>query len=287
MARPLRIQFPGALYHITSRGDRKEDIFHDRHDRMIFLEIFESIIFRYNWLCHAFCLMNNHYHLLIETLDANLSEGMRQLNGIYTQKHNIIHQTVGHVFQGRYKSILIEKESHLLTLCRYIVLNPVRANLVKDPKEWEWSSYHVTSGISSKFRFISTDWILSQFDKANKINAQEFYKQFILEGIGQESPLSRDRKSVILGSAKFINKMSKYLKEKVKIKEIIREERFISRPALSLQFNDSMTKKERDMQIYIAHINYGYRLNEIADYLQLHYSTVSRLFKQVLLHKKS
>ena len=164
MARPLRIQFPGALYHITSRGDRKEDIFHDRHDRIIFLEILESLITRYNWLCHAFCLMNNHYHLLIETIDSNLAEGMRQLNGIYTQKHNIMHETVGHVFQGRYKSILIEKESYLLILCRYIVLNPVRANVVRDPLEWEWSSYHVTAGFSDKPRFISTDWILSQFD---------------------------------------------------------------------------------------------------------------------------
>ena len=127
MARPLRIQYDGALYHVASRGNERRIIFKDDSDRTAFLDILLKVNKRYNWLCHSYCLMDNHYHAIIETLDGNLSEGMRQLNGIYTQAFNRRHKRVGHVFQGRYKSILIQKESHLLEVCRYVVLNPVRA----------------------------------------------------------------------------------------------------------------------------------------------------------------
>ena len=108
MARPLRIEFEGALYHVTSRGNKKEAIYLDDMDRLIFLEVLSDVCQRYNWVCHAYCLMTNHYHLLIETPDANLSVGMRHLNGVYTQKFNFHHGRVGHVYQGRYKGILVE-----------------------------------------------------------------------------------------------------------------------------------------------------------------------------------
>ena len=127
MVRPLRIEFAGALYHITSRGNERQDIYRDDTDRQQFLSILGDCIQKYNWHCHAFCLMSNHYHLLIETAAPTLSKGMRQLNGVYTQFHNIRHKRVGHLFQGRYKAILVEKEYYLLELSRYIVLNPVRA----------------------------------------------------------------------------------------------------------------------------------------------------------------
>ena len=130
MARPLRIEFDGALYHVTSRGNKREDIYLDDIDRLIFLDVLAEVCRRFNWVCHAYCQMTNHYHLLIETPDANLSLGMRHLNGVYTQKFNYHHDRVGHVFQGRYKGILVEKEAHLLELARYIVLNPVRARMV-------------------------------------------------------------------------------------------------------------------------------------------------------------
>ena len=111
MARPLRLEFPGAIYHITSRGNAREDIFVDDRDREVFLSVLTDTVDRYNWLCHAYCLMDNHYHLLIETPDPTLSLGMRQLNGVYTQAFNRMHHRVGHIFQGRYKSILVEKLS--------------------------------------------------------------------------------------------------------------------------------------------------------------------------------
>ena len=148
MARPLRLEFPGALYHVTSRGNQRGNIFDDNDDRRQFLLVLQEVCHRYNWICHAYCLMSNHYHLLIETPDGNLSQGMRQLNGVYTQYFNRRHGRVGHVFQGRYKGILVDKNSYLLELARYIVLNPVRAGLVRSAREWPWSSYRATAGLT-------------------------------------------------------------------------------------------------------------------------------------------
>ena len=130
MARPLRLEYPGAVYHLTSRGNARQDIFAGDADREKFLSILAATVGRYKWLCHAYCLMDNHYHLLLETPDPNLSLGMRMLNGVYTQTFNRDHQRVGHVFQGRYKAVLVEKDAHLVELCRYIVLNPVAAGMV-------------------------------------------------------------------------------------------------------------------------------------------------------------
>ena len=141
MARPLRIEYDGALYHITSRGNERKAIFRDDEDRKNFLDNLLKVDERFNWICHAYCLMNNHYHLIIETPDGNLSGGMRQLNGIYTQYFNRRHKRAGHIFQGRYKAVLIEKESYLLEVSRYVVLNPVRAKAVETPEDWQWSSY--------------------------------------------------------------------------------------------------------------------------------------------------
>ena len=141
MARPLRLELAGGLYHVTSRGDRREDIYFDGEDRETWLRIFAAVCARYDWVCHAWCQMTNHYHIVVETRAGNLAAGMRQLNGVYTQSVNRRHGRVGHVFQGRYKAILVERDSYLLELARYVVLNPVRAGLVADLADWPWSSY--------------------------------------------------------------------------------------------------------------------------------------------------
>lgn len=126
MARPLRLEFPGAVYHITSRGNEKNPIFLSNKDRTLFLNTLEKTIDKYKWVCHAYCLMDNHYHLLIDTPLPNLSSGMRQLNSVYTQAFNKRHKRIGHLYQGRFKAIVIDKESYLLEVARYVVLNPVR-----------------------------------------------------------------------------------------------------------------------------------------------------------------
>ena len=146
MSRPVRIQFEGALYHVTSRGDRREPIYEDNDDRSAFLDILGEVSETFNWICHAYCLMTNHYHLVIETPDGNLSKGMRQLNGVYTQASNRRHKRTGHLFQGRYKAILVDADAYLLELTRYVVLNPVRAGMVDEPGNWPWSSYQAMIG---------------------------------------------------------------------------------------------------------------------------------------------
>ena len=162
MARPLRVEYAGALYHVTSRGNARKPIFKDEEDRKIFLRLLDRVNQRFHWLCHAYCLMDNHYHLVIETPEGNLTKGMRQLNGVYTQAFNRQHHRVGHLFQGRYKSILVERESYLLEVCRYVVLNPVRAKAVEKPEAWRWSSYRGTGGLEKPQACLTTDWILGQ-----------------------------------------------------------------------------------------------------------------------------
>jgi len=280
MARPLRIEFPGALYHITSRGDKKQRIFEDHRDREAFLDILASALEQCNWLCHSYCLMDNHYHLLIETPDGNLSYGMRQLNGVYTQRYNRTPHTVGHLLQGRYKAILVEKDTYLLEVSRYMVLNPVRAQLVTYPWEWKWSSYLATAGATGAPNFLTTDWILSQFhEKKNK--AQQIYREFVISGMEKEAPWKGLKGRVILGKDEFVAKIRGHLGEKETIKEIPRVERFAARPALSRVFAQTRDKRERNRKLYAAHVTYGYTLKEIADYLRIHYSTVSKAVKNL------
>ena len=281
MSRPLRIEFPGAVYHITSRGNAREPIFTEEGDFADFLNILCTIVKRYNWILHSYCLMNNHYHLLIETPEGNLSRGMRQLNGIYTQKFNRKHNRVGHILQGRYKSILVEKDSHLLELCRYVVLNPVMAKIAKRPEEWRWSSYKATLGRDKGSPCLTTDWILSQFHK-DRETARERYKIFVREGIKSESPWKDMRGEMLLGSQTFIEKHKKLITEKEEIKEIPKAQRYATRPSLDEIFKKAeQDKASIDRAIYNAYTAYGYRLKEIGDHLDVHYSTVSRAIKRM------
>jgi len=149
MARPLRIEFAGAIYHVTSRGNGRQRIFLDDRDNRLFLELLGNTLERFQWVCHAYCLMVNHYHLMIETPEANLSKGMHHLNASFSQAHNKRHGAVGHLLQGRFKSIVVDRESYLLELARYVVLNPVRAGMVARPEDWPWSSYRHTAGLTA------------------------------------------------------------------------------------------------------------------------------------------
>jgi len=202
MSRPLRIEYDGALYHLTSRGNERKAIFKDDTDRQLFLSTLAQVVQRFHWLCHAYCLMDNHYHLVVETPDASLSKGMRQLNGVYTQAFNRRHRRVGHLFQGRFKGILIQKESHILEVCRYVVLNPVAAAMVKDPREWAWSSYRATSGQSPASGWLTVDEVLGQFSK-RRSSAQKKYRQFVREGIGRPSIWENLEAQSLLGEEGF------------------------------------------------------------------------------------
>lgn len=277
MARPLRIEYPEAVYHVTSRGNGRSKIFAGDQNRGKFLAVLDSVVTRYNWLCYTYCLMGNHYHLLIETPDTNLSIGMRQLNGVYTQSYNRRHKKTGHVFQGRYKAILIQKENHLIELCRYVALNPVRATMAERPEDWKWSSYAATCGLKKASEFLKVEWILGQFgDEVG--TAQKRYKEFVIAGIQKESPWGEIQGQILMGKTGFIEKFNGLLVDKEKIKEIPRQQRYLGRPSLSEIFNETegKDKRIRNINIQIAHLKFGYTLKEIADHLRIHYTTVSK-----------
>lgn len=273
MARPLRIEFAGALYHVTARGDRQEAIYEDVQDRRAYREILGDVVERFRWICHAYCLMGNHYHLVIETLEGNLSKGMRQLNGVYTQAFNRRHGRVGHLFQGRFKAILVEKEAHLLELSRYVVLNPVRAGLVAQPGQWRWSSYRATAGEATRPAWLCVDWLLSQFGRRER-EAKGRYRQFVREGVHAPSPWTQLQGQIYLGREEFV---ARHQPDRV-LREIPRRQTQAHRPALAALFRG---RTQRDWAILVAYRRYGYRLREIADYLGVHYATVSRRLKRM------
>lgn len=282
MARPLRIQYPGAVYHVTSRGNEKKAVYKDDQDREAFLQTLQRVNKRYHWICHSYCLMDNHYHLLIETLDGNLSLGMRQLNGVYTQLFNARYQRSGHLFQGRYKAILIQKETHLLEVCRYVVLNPARARLKKRPEDWKWSSYLGTAGLEPAHPCLTTDWVLSQFSKTRR-KAEKEYRQFVQSGIGKGRIWSEVKGQAILGGEEFIEKLGDHIRKHKDIFDIPKSQRYVNRPGLEKIFTEKVleAKEKRNKRIGEAVEKYGYTQREIADHLGLYFTSVSRLMKQI------
>ena len=280
MARPLRIEYAEAVYHVTSRGNGSRSIFKDDQDRGMLLNILEEVNDRYHWLCHAYCLMNNHYHLVIETPDGNLSKGMRHLNGVYTMQFNRHHGSVGHVFQGRYKAILIQKESHLLEVCRYVVLNPVRAKVVEIPERWRWSSYRATAQMEKAHPCLTTDWVLGQFGSKKRI-AEKKYMAFVKDGIKGHRIWEDVKGQSILGKKDFIDRMIDYVRGYEEVKEIPKGQRYVTRPDLGEIFKDvEGEKRKRNARIADAVTKWGYSEREVASHLGLHYSTVSRLINE-------
>ncbi|MBC7317957.1 transposase [Candidatus Bipolaricaulota bacterium] len=284
MARPLRIEYEGAVYHITSRGNARQDIFLDDQDRLSFLTVLGDVVARYNWGCHAYCLMPNHYHPLIETPEANLSCGMRQLNGVYTQAFNRRHNRVGHLLQGRYKAILVEKESYLLELARYVGLNPVRAKLVRHPRAWRWNSYRAMAGEEKVPEFLTVHLILSQFHKDRDRAIREYHK-FVKAGLGVKV-WDELRAGVIMGTERFVHQLEPLLRDKLSTLEIPRRERLVGRPTLEELFSRIKGRSDRNERIYEAVRVYGYGLKEVGDALGLHYSTVSVIAGKVGEAKK-
>jgi putative transposase len=277
MARPIRLEFSGAIYHVTTRGSEGGDVFIDDQDRQQFLNVLGEVVARSGWIVHAYVLMNNHYHLLIETPIGNLSRGMRQLNGVYTQRFNSTHGSGGRVFQGRFKAILVERDGALLELCRHLVLNPLRLKAVKNISRYRWSSYRATAGEVQAPKWLSTGWILDHFGRSSSV-AQRKYAEFVAAGADLPSPLLKVRSQILLGGSAFVKKMKQRLLTKVDIK---RDKKRIKRPNLKLLFPLKIRtdKSLRNEAIKRAYQEYGYTMAEIADSAQIHFSTVSKVIK--------
>jgi REP element-mobilizing transposase RayT len=206
MARPLRVEYPGAFYHVIARGNNREKLFKNDRDNEKFIEYLEKAVERFSIIIHTYCLMSNHYHLLVETPEANLSKAMQWVNVSYATYFNIKRRRHGHLFQGRFKAILIDADEYLKHLSRYIHLNPVRAKMVSSPAEYLWSSYGAFVGQQKAPQFLETHWLLSNFGKNKKV-AQRNYRDFVEKVDAQtvENPYKHVTEGFLLGDEYFVN----------------------------------------------------------------------------------
>ena len=188
---------------MTSRGIERQDVFQDDEERERFLALLGKVDGDLDWRVDAYVLMGNHYHLMLETPEPTLSRGMRQLNGVYTQAFNRRHERVGHLYQGRFTAILVEREAHLLELIRYVVLNPVRAGFVRSPREWKWSSFRAIAGLAPAPPWLESEWTLEQFG-APRSKAVERYREFVgVEAGGACRPWDSLNGQIYLGGTQF------------------------------------------------------------------------------------
>jgi len=283
MARPLRISFEGAFYHVTSRGNERKAVFKSKRDREKFLEYLETATERYGAIIHAYCLMDNHYHLLLETPAANLSQIIRHINSAYTTYFNVKRARSGHLFQGRFKAILVEKDEYAKELSRYIHLNPVRAKMVETPGDYPWSSYSFYIGKKASPQWLHRDFILGYFGEKPSVS-QIGYGKFVKSLIDQdyESPLGEVVGSALLGSQGFINFIKERFVSGLKPDRELPSLRQLA-PRISISsvfeavdagFQDDPTFS-RNLKIHLSQKLTGEKLQTIGSYFNISESAVS------------
>jgi REP element-mobilizing transposase RayT len=294
MGRPLRIEYAGALYHITARGNERKRIFLDGKDRKKFLGILADYHDRYGILIHSYVLMNNHYHLILETPRGNLLKVMHGLNGGYTGYFNRKYGRTGHLFQGRYKGIIVDKDSYLIPLSRYVHLNPIRAGVVERPEQYRWSSYPGYIGRGKQQEWVEYSWILSQFG-SRRIRANRKYKKYTEEALKNkvEGPFKSLRSQVILGGEEFVKGIKRMLAGKALSQEIVERKRLIEYPLLdevmkevakafrvdgeAIRRKGDRANTPRRVALYLAQRYTGLGNEEIGEIFGgIHYSAVSK-----------
>lgn len=280
MTRPLRLEYPGAVYHVMSRGNNRQKIFLNDHDRKRFLEIYEDVVERQMWETYAWCMMDNHFHLVIETPEPNLSEGMRLLNGIYTQYFNHNKGRTGHLFQGRFRSIVVDENTYLLELVRYVSLNPVRSGHVDSPEKWHWGSFRATAGLDPCPAWLSADKVMDAVSEGigNREKRRNFFISYILDGLGREANLMEQvQQQVYLGDDSFIERVQRKCSVDPGIDGVSREQK--RKPLVSLEeyFREYPERKEA---MAMAFFEGRFSQAEIARHQGVHYSTVSRAVRE-------
>lgn len=248
----------------------------------MFLDILEKVVQRHRWVIHAYCLMGNHYHLLVETPDPNLSRGMQLLNGLYAQRHNLEHGRVGHLFQGRYGYTLIDKEEYFLVAACYIVLNPVRGGLAEHPSRYRWSSFRATAGMERPPAFLTTSTILLCFSQDIK-TAQKLYVDFVERGIDDETS-KRIESGGVCGGEDFQAKIFEFIEDKRSIKDIPRRERYAGRPPIEGILDGWQDLRDRNERIFRAVHEFGYTQSAVANHLGLAPSTICEIVEIVGSH---
>lgn len=232
MARPLRLEHPGAIWHVTARGNGRCDIVRSDRDRTIFVTTLGEVVALSRWRLHAWVLMRNHYHLVVETPEPTLSYGVKRINESWAQTFNAIHRRVGHLFQGRFKGIVVERESHLLELLRYVVLNPVRCGAVDHAGDYPWSNYRATAGLGPVPPWLDTQWTLSQFGDGSLAERCEAYRRFVADGRGASyNPWEQLVGRIYLGGAAFCDRMQSLVGDRREIREFALDERIFVRPS--------------------------------------------------------
>jgi REP-associated tyrosine transposase len=291
MARQIRVEYPGAFYHVTSRGNERKSIFRSKQDREKFLEYLQSASERYGAIIHAYCLMDNHYHILIETPDGNLSRIMQHINGAYTTYYNVKRQRSGHLFQGRFKAVLVQMDEYAKELSRYIHLNPVRAKMVARPEEYAWSSYTYYASEKKAPAWLNRSFILGYFGK-KLITSQRKYKTFVERMLDKEyrNPLSDIHFSLVLGSSDFAFEIKdKFLKKRKHTKDrnlpLVKGK--TARPTLKqiIKLIDTRMgarhKLARPLKLYFCHRYSGLKLSEIGTYFKISDSGVTQASRRV------
>ena len=263
MARPLRIEFPGAVYFITCKGNANQNVFLNSEDGTSWIDIFDLVCDRFGWICHAFCLMGSRYVIVVETPEPNLSKGMRQLNGMYTQSFNSRHDSSGHLFSGRFKSVNVQKEKYLADLVRYILFLPVHSGFVKLPLQFKWSS--------CKYLFDREDcpdWINNKYLKSLYSDLENDFSENNPPG---DDILKNIKKQIFLGDEDFILDLQKYISKDKDLREVPK----IQRAKPISEYVNSTDSREK--AIALAYLSGDYTLQQVADYFALHYSTISRI----------
>jgi len=276
MGRPLRIEYPGALYHVTSRGNEKRDIFLEDSDRKRFLGLLEDYHDRFEVIVHCFVLMSNHYHLTFETPQGNLLKVMHGINSSYTGYFNRKYGRVGHLFQGRYRGVLVDKDSYLLELTRYVHLNPVRAKVVERPEEYAWSSYGGYIWKRKRMGWMEYGWILSQFG-TDETAAAKMYRKFVESGMEkpEDSPLADVVGQVVLGGEEILGKVKRLLRGKEIGQEVVERRRFRDAPRAEEIISLVATVLGMDKAMITGRGRRGNQGRELALYLVKRYSGLS------------
>jgi REP element-mobilizing transposase RayT len=274
MSRPLRLEYSGAFYHAFSRGNARQTVFHEPVDYDSFLDLLGETCLRYDWHCHAHCLMPNHYHLLVETRSATLSAGMRHLNGVFTQRYNRRRKRVGHVFQGRFKALLVQDERYLLELARYIVLNPVRARLVDQAADWCWSSHGWLMMRAQAPAWAAPDAVWSRLAGSPADAAQAFSRYL---GETHDVPAVGWSADGVLGDEGFKRSQTDLIAARRSVTEMPLAMRVVDRPPLS-QLLCGVWRRggcALDEQIHVAVSQWRYSQDEIARHLGISRRTVA------------
>lgn len=273
MARALRVVFPGAVYLVMSRGEHGRPIYEDERDRDNFLEIVAEVVEHFNWRCYAYCLMPRFYQLEIQTPDANLSAGMRNLNGMYTQAWNRRHGRGGRLFQGRYRSLVIDPESYLLQVARQIVLNPVQEGLAKAPDDWPRSSYRATAGEERVPPWLDVNGLLRHFESDLR-DAQAGYKRFVSSDANGEGLFSNVRQQLYLGNDEFVRRVQAVI-------EMTDEPGTTSIDKLPATNLDEIVRFShgRNRAIVEAYKTGGYSYADLGKYFRMHPSSIGRVIR--------